>query len=162
MKKSPSDGPRLMSKQAQAQRDKAMAIASRRKEEFIGARVPKELREKLFERAEAEGLPVSLLMRRILEAHLLGGGAGAGGDGAAKGPIGQTIPNFIPPPARRRDDANAARFAHVLGWDNITLNRDVTCTGCGVGLAAGGKATVGFPAAGGVPVILCDACRALA
>jgi len=154
MKKPPTPDTRAMAGQAQAQRQKAMAVAARRKEEFIGARVPRELRAKLFQRAEAEGLPVSLLMRRILESYLLGGG-----DGQHPSPP-------VPPAsvraqgARRQGQAEVARFSHVLGWDNITLNRDVTCTGCGASLPAGGAATLGFPATGGAPVILCDACKA--
>lgn len=154
MKKPPNPAVRVMADQAQAQRQKAIALAARRKEEFIGARVPRELRAQLFQRAEDEGLPVSLLIRRILEAYLLG---------AANGQLStaRAVSSNAPAPeTHRRPDADRTRFLHVLGWDNITLNRDVTCTGCGSGLRAGGNATVGFPAAGGAPVILCDACKA--
>lgn len=140
--------------QAQAQRQKAMALAARRKEEFIGARVPRELRAKLFQRAEEEGLPVSLLMRRILEAYLLGAGD------SQSSVIPAIRANAQTQETPRRANLDTTRFLHVLGWDNITLNRDVTCTGCGTGLRAGGKATLGFPATGGAPVILCDACKA--
>lgn len=154
MKKSPPPDARAMSGPAQAQRRKAMALAARRKEEFIGARVPRELRAKLFQRAEAEGLPVSLLMRRILEAYLLGAGEG-------QNPAVQIAGSRLRAQNdSQRAETNASRFSHVLGWDNITLNRDVTCTGCGASLRAGGGATLGFPATGGAPVILCDACKA--
>lgn len=154
MKKSPNPDGRAMAGPAQAQRQKAMALAARRKEEFIGARVPRELRAKLFQRAEEEGLPVSLLMRRILEAYLLGVGDG---QASIATPLRANAHTQDLPPRARLD---TTRFSHVLGWDNITLNRDVTCTGCGTGLRAGGKAVLGFAATGGAPVILCDACRA--
>lgn len=153
MKKSPSPDIHGMSRQAQDQRQKALAVAARRKEEFIGARVPRELRAMLFQRAEAEGLPVSLLMRRIIEAYLLGKGDGKD----STHPIAHSSARAQSP--RRQPDVEASRFSHVLGWDNVTLNRDVTCTGCGASLPAGDTATLGFPATGGAPVILCDACK---
>jgi hypothetical protein len=131
-------------KHAQSMREKAMAMAKKRKEEFIGARVPKELREQLFARAEQEGLPVSLLLRRIVEAYVRGPGLAA----ATAAPVSA-------PPI----DPLISRFSHVLGWDKIALNRDVTCSACGKALRAGSDATVGFSATGGAPVILCSVCK---
>ena len=52
---------------AQTMRDQALSVAMKRKEEFLGARVPKELRDKVTARANEQGIPVSILIRNILE-----------------------------------------------------------------------------------------------
>ncbi|HKI81175.1 MAG TPA: hypothetical protein VKA04_05970, partial [Pseudodesulfovibrio sp.] len=48
-------------------RDKATSNAMQRKEEYLGARVPKELRDQVVQRASELGMPVSILIREILE-----------------------------------------------------------------------------------------------
>src|SRR3569832_2340392 len=48
-------------------RDQAMAMAMKRKEEYLGARVPRWLKDKVIERARDTGVPVSILIRNILE-----------------------------------------------------------------------------------------------
>ena len=53
--------------QARLMRDKARATAMKRKEEYLGARVPRELRSKVIARAAELGIPVSILIRNILE-----------------------------------------------------------------------------------------------
>ena len=114
----------------------ALAQAHKRKEEFLGARVPMELRLKVIQRAEQEGLPVSLLIRRILENYIAGGA----------------------PAALSASSTSSRQFAHVLAWDKITLNRDASCTHCGVSLKAGATAVLGLNP-GHAPEILCDQCK---
>src|SRR3569832_1831157 len=79
-------------------RDQAMAMAMKRKEEYLGARVPRWLKDKVIERARDTGVPVSILIRIILEEAFregrdgaqtrtsrgVGGGAGAGRGGAGR------------------------------------------------------------------------------
>lgn len=143
MKKSGSDfdqtHPR---KRAESMRAQAMAQAQKRKEEFLGARVPMELRAKVIQRAEQEGLPVSLLIRRILENYVAGVALTSS----------STAPNVAAPVAPVK------QFAHVLAWDKITLNKDVSCTHCGAALEAGASAMLGLNP-GHAPEILCERCK---
>lgn len=130
-------------KQANAMRDKARATAVKRKEEYLGARVPRELREKVIARANSLGIPVSILIRNILEEAFSGRAGEASdagrGDAVAGGRVG--------------------RFPGVIGWEEITLNRTMDCTGCGRGLSAGSSVTLGLGAPGEEHVILCDRCK---
>lgn len=128
---------------ALARRDKAVTMAMKRKEEYLGARVPKELRDRVICRAAEMGVPVSILIRKILEDAF---GAGGGGD--------------VVDEVREVADVqgpSAGRFDSVLGWERIVLNRAVPCSDCGVQLAAGKNVTLGLGAA--QPVILCDRCK---
>src|SRR3990172_6014097 len=52
---------------AKALRNKARSSGMMRKEEYLGARVPKELRDKVITQADMLGIPVSILIRNILE-----------------------------------------------------------------------------------------------
>lgn len=123
-------------KQASAARERARDTAARRKEEFLGARVPKELRDKVIARARTLGIPVSILIRNILEEAF----------GAAEKPT----------PAATAD--RVVRYPGVIGWEDITLNRSMTCAGCSREIAAGAQATLGLGAPGEDHVILCQRC----
>lgn len=134
---------------AQAARAKAQAEARRRKEEFIGARVPLELREKVFRRAEQEGIPASLLIRRILEDAFRDEGAAS---------VQRTQSNGSDRVSLARPPA-AANFPDVIGWESITLHKPMQCAGCGVSLPAGAAAALGFSATGAPPAVICTRCR---
>ncbi len=135
---------------AKSARVKAQAEARRRKEEFIGARVPLDLREKIFRRAEAEGIPASLLIRRILEEAFRAEAEAA--PSRAQNPMPDQVSLAQP--------KTGARFPDVLGWESITLHKPTTCASCAVALPAGSAAALGFSASGGAPVVLCGRCRA--
>lgn len=130
--------------QAQAIREKALSLAMRRKEEYLGARVSKELREKVIQRAKELDIPVSILLRNVLE-EVFGSQGGGAGDRADS----------------RRDD-QGERFSSVLGWEHIRLNKQVDCHGCGKRLAPGVSAVLGLTQPGEGYVILCDQCKDLA
>lgn len=133
-------------KQADAVRDKARAAAIKRKEEYLGARVPKELREKVIARANSLGIPVSILIRNILE-EAFATARPAAETGSPKAGVD-----------RHRDHV-VERFPGVIGWEELTLNRAMDCTGCGRGLGAGSTVTLGLGAPGEDHVILCDRCK---
>lgn len=125
-----------------AARDEAIAMAMRRKEEYLGARVPRELRDRVIQRAKSMDIPVSILIRKVLEDAFLrdevdigAGKPGAGESGALEG----------------------RRYEAVLGWDRIKLNKPMPCAGCGVELPPGSSVTMGVGATS--PVILCDVCE---
>ncbi len=137
-----------MSRQGSAGRDKAMAIAMKRKEEYLGARVPRELKEKVIERARDLGMPVSILIRNVLEDAF----------GSARGGVrysSQQADNIEVSAAK----SAPVRFPTVLGWEDITLNRTIDCSGCGRSLNSGMSATLGIGTPGEGHVILCDLCK---
>ena len=129
-------------KRANAMRDKARETALKRKEEYLGARVPKELREKVIARAEELGIPVSILIRNILEQ--------AFSEGSARDVQARPAAN-----ARR----SAASFPGVIGWERIVLNRVMECASCGRDIEAGATVTFGLAAPGEEHVILCGKCK---
>lgn len=132
----------MANKYAQEMRGRAMAQAKKRKEEFLGARVPKGLRDKVIQSAEAQGISVSILIRKTLEKAFEG-------DAAPSASINpQPAPMDI-----------AQRFPSVLGWDSIILNQGVSCSACCCGLSAGSHVTLGLSATGGSPIVLCDHCK---
>lgn len=122
-------------------RDKATARAIQRKEEYLGARVPKELRDQVIRRASELGMPVSILIRNILEQAVNSYPPGAGPDGAAQ--AARTAP----------------RFPNVLGWEQMVLNKSVDCAGCGLRLNPGESITLGLAGPGEEHVVLCQRCK---
>ena len=60
----------MAAERATTMRQQAMATAAKRKQEYLGARVPKQLREKIISKAESLGIPVSILIRNILTDYI--------------------------------------------------------------------------------------------
>ena len=140
---------------AQSMRENALSVAMKRKEEFLGVRVPKELRDKVTARANEQGIPVSILIRNILEEAFKsssGSASSVRGGGSLQG--GAMVALVHP-----------ARFPAVLGWEMIRLNRQVDCSSCGKQLLPGASVTLGLVPelvqAGATHIILCDQCQGL-
>ena len=130
-------------------RTKALSAAMRRKEEFLGARVPKQLKEKVIAQADVLGVPASILIRKILESAF-NEGEPNGWMSGLKGAVTE---------ARSAPAQVAAnRFPTVLGWEKIRLNRQMACTGCGKPIKPGVYATLGLSMRGDDHIILCDVC----
>lgn len=125
-------------------RQRARSIAMKRKEEYLGARVPGELRKKVLQRADELGIPVSNLIRDILisafDQRDMSGGKAAGRSPEGGNPHG-------------------TRFSSVLGWEEIRLNRMVECSGCGVDLMAGATVILGLGAPDREHIVLCHKCK---
>ncbi len=136
---------------AQAMRDKALSDAMKRKEEFLGARVPKDLRDKVMDRAQGLGIPVSILIRNILEEAF-----------RDQKPVVGRVPGQE---VSQRAAQGTERFSSVLGWEMIRLNRQVDCSSCGRQLLPGVSVTLGLVSggvqAGATHIILCDQCQGL-
>lgn len=130
-------------KQASIATERARKSALARKQEYLGARVPKELRDKVIARAETLGIPVSILIRNILE-EAFSGAADTGGERGARDSAVQT---------------GGQRFPGVIGWEDIVLNRGMQCSTCRGRIDAGAVVMFGFAAPGEEHVILCDKCR---
>ena len=126
---------------AQSMRDRAVWIAMKRKEEYLGARVPKELKERVIAQASKQGIPVSLLIRRVLE--------------EAFGEVDEPSPD-VP-----EEKAGAKRYADVIGWKSVEMNRDHECSACGGAIKAGDTAAFGITTDSDRYVILCHRCKGL-
>lgn len=125
---------------------KALAIAMKRKEEYLGARVPRELKERVIRRAEELGIPVSILLRKVLE--------DAFGDQRGGAAALQTVSED-----RRNEAIGVRRYPAVLGWESIRLNKSVSCTGCGSELKAGKQIIMGVASPEEERILLCDICK---
>lgn len=138
------------SRQGEEAKNKALAIALKRKEEYLGARVPKELKKRVITRAAELGIPVSILIRNTLEEAF----SGKDLEGGISQPrVGAYI---------HKDDSgdvSANRFPTILGWEDIRLNRPSACSCCGEALEAGSQVTLGIAALGEERIILCDVCK---
>lgn len=126
-------------KRARMARDQAMIMAAKRKEEYLGARVPKVLKEKVIARAEEMGIPVSLLVRRALEEVFLG-------------------ETDSPDKPQEEVAGGDSKYNAVLGWKELELNREHACDRCQSSLSAGMEAIMGITSDEGV-VIICRSCK---
>jgi hypothetical protein len=122
--------------------ERARRDAMRRKEDYLGARVSRELRAKVIARADELGIPVSILIRNVLEQAFMS-------DAPASSSRSATAVN------RKPDTV----FAGVIAWERIVLNRGMSCASCGSDMAAGQVATLGIAAPGEDHVILCTKCK---
>jgi len=129
-------------------KSKAMAVALKRKEEYLGARVPKELKKRVIARAEELGIPVSILIRNTL-ADAFGGMVDEGGASISQADAYVDDSSVI----------KANKFPMVLGWEEIRLNRSAACACCGKALGPGSYVTLGIAAHGEERIILCDVCK---
>lgn len=137
------DGP---AEQARNARDRAFAVAMRRKEDYLGARVPKELKDRVIQRARELDLPVSLLIRKVLEDAF-----GADAAPAEDMPAAAESPDGL---ASRND-----RYHGVLVWEGVELNRAHNCDRCGVPMNQHESASMGFLAGSEGVVIVCNGCK---
>ncbi len=139
----------VRSRQAADIRSKALTVAIKRKEEYLGARVPKELKAKVIKSAAAQGIPVSILIRKILEGAFNGYDTGAQLDVPESSAV------------RPRQDASQeleTRYPSVLGWESIRLNQRAQCADCGKTIESGNRVTLGLSMQGKEHIILCDVC----
>ena len=138
--------------QAQAQRNKARATAMKRKEEYLGARVPRELRGKVIARANELGIPVSILIRNILEEAFPPGADNIAG-------VAETGAGAATTASGNESRTPVTEFPNVIGWEQITLNRPMTCTACGRRIEPGVRVTLGLTSPGEEHVIICGTCK---
>jgi len=131
-------------------RDKAMAIAMKRKEEYLGARVPKALKDRVIKKAEEMNIPVSLLIRRVLEE--------AFSDGSEKQNEWSFLKSRQEAPVEEAE-VQADKFDDVIGWKNMEVNQDRSCERCREPLPKGTVAELGFSSTGTGYVIVCHQCK---
>ena len=130
-------------------RQKAMSIAMKRKEEYLGARVPKALKDKVIKKAEEMQIPVSLLIRKVLETTF--------GDDSA--------PDFVLRAENTAEDMQkkaqkSDKYVDIVGWKAVEVNQDRSCERCKEPLPKGSNAALGFTASDSGYVIVCNQCKA--
>ena len=128
-------------------REKAMSIAMKRKEEYLGARVPKALKERVIVKADEMGIPVSLLIRRILEE--------AFSDNMDTSAATHTVDTSKPVVESPKQE----KFSDIIGWKNMEVNLDRSCERCREPLPKGTVAELGFTSSDTGYVIVCHQCK---
>ncbi len=126
-------------------RQQAMSVAAKRKQEYLGARVPKELREKIIQKASALGIPVSILIRNILTEYIESDADNTENTAAYSTGVAKS---------------NADAFSDVIGWERLTLNKEMVCNSCTRELKKGNEVVYGITPGKG-HVILCERCKSL-
>ena len=136
--------------QADKRRQEVMNFAMKRKQEFIGARVPKALKSQIIKCAEELDIPVSLLLRRVLEEVFLDGEA------RRQPELLNSLRREAENPSNKQLDQ---RFEQVLGWNRLELNRTVICDSCGQEMAVGQLAYAGVGSQLQSPLMICAVCK---
>ena len=136
-------------RQGVGMRAEGFSTAMKRKEDYLGARVPKELKQKVIKHAAGLGIPVSILIRKVLERAF----------SESDSDTSSTSVNYHTEiPQVRLGKIATNSYPKVLGWERIRLNRRTVCDGCGINVESGVYATLGLSLRGDDHVILCDIC----
>ena len=130
-------------KQAESMRQQAQDRAKKRKEEYLGARVSKALRERVLQHAETMNIPASLLIRQILEQAFPASGGGEAVTVATDSS-----------PSTKEMIADA-----VIAWEDVTLGKTVACHICQHPMQKGDKAKLGLSLDQRKRPILCLSCQ---
>ena len=121
-----------------------------RQERWLHARISEHLEDALKREARRRRLPVSLLVRNVLEGAL--------------DLVEDIVETGLDVARRSQDLAHAARERRsaptddVYGWQALVLNRAAACARCDAALDAGHGAHRGLRDRTGPPVFLCDGC----
>ncbi|MEW6440872.1 MAG: hypothetical protein AB1640_08025 [bacterium] len=121
------------------------ASTDERKDRVLQARVPHSLYRELASRARRLRVPVSNLVRNILEdsTRMVGNIL----DGSLE--IAETL-------GRGADQSD---LKSVLGWQTMTANRHLACSSCGGPVPKGQDAYVSVGSPDGRTLVICESCR---
>jgi len=129
-----------------------------RKPRVLQARIPEHLDEELRGRAEQLGLSVSTVVRNVLlntfnlVEDVVSDSARIARAVQGRNPAAATH-------AGRAPESYPASPEAVIGWQELTLNRNGVCENCNTILMRGDRAAIGLPT-GPRPTLLCLACLA--
>jgi hypothetical protein len=121
-----------------------------RQERWLHTRISEDLEGALKREARRRRLPVSLLVRNVLEGAL--------------DLVEDIVETGLDVARRSQDLAHVASGRRggasddVYGWQALILNRAASCARCDAALEAGENAHRGLRDRVGPPVFLCDAC----
>jgi hypothetical protein len=128
----------------------------RRQERWLHARISEQLEDALKREARRRRLPVSLLVRHVLEGAL--------------DLVEDLVENSMEVARRSRNLARSVGGGRtprdgeppdgVYGWQGLILNRDAACARCDTALGTGAEAYRGLREHTGPPVFLCVGCVA--
>jgi hypothetical protein len=122
------------------------------KERVLHTRVPEALETQIKQVADALRVPVSSLVRNILEdsMHAL--------ESAASRGLSE-VQTILAESMRARAERRAEKeFGDVIGWQPLSLNQPTQCARCGQELHAGEPAHLGVKERPGSRVIICARC----
>lgn len=144
-----SDGG-FMPDHVQRMQQRAQNVALKRKEEYLGARVPKVLKDRVLNQAKEQGIPVSLLIRRVLEEVFVEKNLSSSSSSSTAKNNG-VVSNEL-------KEANAG-FKDVIGWKSIELNRDSSCCHCKSSMSPGCEAHIAITSSPDQLIIVCESCK---
>jgi hypothetical protein len=123
------------------------------KERVLHTRVPEALEREIKALADSLRLPVSSLVRNILEDSMRALEAAASrGLSEVQTMIEQSLR------ARSSKERPPVEFADVIGWQSLTLNQPATCARCRADLSAGDAAHLGVRERPGPRLLICPRC----
>jgi hypothetical protein len=128
-----------------------------RKERVLHTRISEDLHDALHRAAEDLRVPVSNIVRNVLEdvTRVV--------DGVSEH-VGDIFGTWLRDARERRAEAEAEQtrprpdFSDVAGWQPIRVNRPGPCADCGIQLERGEDAYLGISSTGGAPKLLCCDC----
>jgi len=129
---------------------------------WLHARISEHLEGALKREAERRRLPVSLLVRNVLEGalelveNIVATAAAPRPNGGTHGTAAGA--RRAGAHARAGDAASADALADVYGWQEIILNRGAACARCAATLVRGALAFRGLRDGSGPPVFMCPPC----
>jgi hypothetical protein len=137
--------------------------SSSAKERVLHTRVPAVLEQELKRLAENIRVPVSNLVRTILEdAVTMADRAGRGVEEElhrAASNISQKREAILAKKEAKKEKVAAQRLDGIIGFQPLVLASDATCAKCLTPLAAGDDAHLGVPSDPNAPrVVICDGC----
>lgn len=133
-----------------SRRDTSNAVHRHRQERWLHTRISEHLEDALKREARRRRLPVSWLVRNVLEGAL--------------DLVEDIVETGLDVARRSQNLAHVARGRRsappdeVYGWQALVLNRAATCARCEAALDAGHSAHRGLRDGSGPPVFLCDGC----
>ena len=124
---------------------KGAAEANERKNRVLQARVPESLYSDLVDQAGRLRVPVSNLVRNILEDSIR--------------MVETIVDGGIEIAEALGGRASQKELSSVAGWQPMTANRRLACAGCGAAIAKGQEAFTSVGASGGRTFVICGECQ---
>jgi len=140
----------FMPDHVQRMQQRARNVALKRKEEYLGARVPKGLKERVINQAKEQGIPVSLLIRRVLEEVFV-----EESSTPAKNETKTTMMKVKESEERQKN----ILFKDVIAWKSIELNKDSICYQCDGVMQSGSEAHIAITSNQDQLLIVCGTCK---
>jgi hypothetical protein len=138
--------PMIVPRRARRAKARPPAPESRElKDRVLQARVPETLYADLVEQARRLRVPVSNLVRNILEDSLR--------------MVENIVDGGLEIAAALAPKPSAKELSAVLGWQPLTANKAMACQRCGGAIAKGDGAFLSVGAPGGRAIVICGECK---